>query len=115
MSRRPDGGFLQFPARLIGKADDMTSTGLCARVDRAIDRALEDRRIVGTVVLVARRGDIVYRRAAGFADREAGRSLEENDIFLLASITKTIASTSEATWPTVRFMVRLSAFWCCVW
>ena len=71
-----------------------SSTGLSARVDRAIDRALEDRRIVGTVVLVAERGDIVYRRAAGFADREAGRSLEENDIFLLASITKTIVTAA---------------------
>jgi len=55
-----------------GREDARTwssSTDLSARVDRAIDRALEDRRIVGTVVLVAERGDIVYRRAAGFADR----------------------------------------------
>src|SRR6187401_517911 len=79
-----------------GRADARTwsSTGLSARVDRAIDRALEDRRVVGTVVLVAERGDIVYRRAAGFADREAGRSLEENDIFRLASITKTIVTAA---------------------
>jgi CubicO group peptidase (beta-lactamase class C family) len=63
-------------------------------VDRAIDRALEDRRIVGTVVLVARRGEVVYRRAAGFADREAGRSMQEDDIFLLASIAKPIVTAA---------------------
>jgi CubicO group peptidase (beta-lactamase class C family) len=70
------------------------TVGLRARLDLAIDRALEDRRIVGTVVLVAKRGDIVYRRAAGFADREAGRSMQENCIFLLASVTKPIVTAA---------------------
>ena len=41
--------------------------GLRARLDLAIEHALEDRRIVGTVVLVAKGGDIVYGRAVGFA------------------------------------------------
>ena len=68
--------------------------GLKARLDLAIERALEDRRIVGTVVLVAKGGDIVYRRAAGFADREAGRAMEENCIFLLASVAKPIVTAA---------------------
>ena len=66
--------------------------GLKARLDRAIDSAIEDRRIVGTVVVVAERGDIVYSRAAGFADREPGRSMQENCIFLLASVAKPIVT-----------------------
>jgi CubicO group peptidase (beta-lactamase class C family) len=70
------------------------SVGLSARVDRAIDCALEDRRIVGCVVLVAQRGGIVYRRAAGFADREARRPMHENAIFLLASIAKPIVTAA---------------------
>lgn len=70
------------------------TTGLRARLDRVIERALEDRRIVGTVVLVAKRGDIVYGRAAGFADREAGRSMQENGIFLLASVAKPIVTAA---------------------
>jgi hypothetical protein len=61
-------GFLQFLEPGIGEADSVT-VGLRARLDRAIERALEERRIVGTVVLVAKGGDIVYSRAAGFADR----------------------------------------------
>jgi len=49
-----------------------TLAALPARVDAAIDRALAERRIVGAVVLVARDGALVHRRAAGYADREAG-------------------------------------------
>jgi CubicO group peptidase (beta-lactamase class C family) len=70
------------------------TVGLRARLDQAIERALEDRRIVGTVVLVANGGDIVYRRAAGFADREAGRPMQEPCIFLLASVAKPIVTAT---------------------
>ncbi|TPI14584.1 hypothetical protein FJW10_24725 [Mesorhizobium sp. B4-1-1] len=41
------------------------------RVDQVADGAIEERRIVGAVVVVARRGKILYGRAAGVADREA--------------------------------------------
>ena len=68
--------------------------GLRARLDRAITNALEERRIVGTVVLVAKGGDIVYGRAAGFADREAGRSMQEKSIFLLSSVAKPIVTAA---------------------
>src|SRR4030095_7783267 len=70
------------------------SVDLRARLDRAIDRALEDRRIVGTVVLVAQGGDVVYGRAARFADREGGRQMEESAIFLLSSVAKPIVTAS---------------------
>jgi CubicO group peptidase (beta-lactamase class C family) len=68
--------------------------GLRARLDRAIERALGDRRIVGAVVLVARRGDLIYGRAAGFADREAGRAMQESSIFLLSSVAKPIVTAA---------------------
>jgi CubicO group peptidase (beta-lactamase class C family) len=64
------------------------------RLDQAIERALEDRRIVGTVVLVAKDGDLVYGRAAGFADKEAGRSMQEHCIFLLSSVAKPIVTAA---------------------
>ena len=67
---------------------------LRARLDRVIERALEDRRIVGTVVVVAKKGHVAYGRAAGFADREAGRSMRVNDIFLLASVAKPIVTAA---------------------
>ncbi|HEV7278354.1 MAG TPA: serine hydrolase domain-containing protein [Devosiaceae bacterium] len=63
------------------------------RVDAVVDDALGTR-IVGTVIMAARDGDIIYRRAAGFADREAGRAMEEDAIFRLASVTKPMVATT---------------------
>jgi CubicO group peptidase (beta-lactamase class C family) len=62
-------------------------------VDSAIDAALGSR-IVGCVILIKEDGRLVYSRAAGFADREAGRQVEENAIFRLASFTKPIVATT---------------------
>lgn len=77
-------------------AEDATrnAADASARLDAVIDRALAARRIVGTVVLVARHGEIVYRRTAGLADREAGVPMREDTIFLLASITKPIVAAA---------------------
>ena len=58
------------------------------RLDRAIDNALADNRLVGTVVIVARGGKIAYRRAAGFADRESQKPMQTDSIFRFASVTK---------------------------
>lgn len=67
---------------------------LSRRVDDAIDRALKAERLVGVVVLIARDGTTVHRRAAGFADRETGRPMRDGAIFRLASLTKTIVATA---------------------
>jgi hypothetical protein len=42
------------------------------QIDSVIEAALTEHRIVGTVVLIARDGEVVYENAAGFADRESG-------------------------------------------
>jgi CubicO group peptidase (beta-lactamase class C family) len=67
---------------------------LKSRLDGVIDYALSNEYVVGTVVLVAREGKTVYRRAAGFADREAGTPMTEDTIFRLASMTKPIVSAT---------------------
>lgn len=67
---------------------------LTQRLDAAIDRAIADRRIVGTVVVVMQDGKVVYRRAAGQADREAGRAMEADAIFRLASVSKPIVTAA---------------------
>ena len=70
---------------------------LSKRVDAAIDRAVDEARIVGTVVMVWRGGEPVYERAAGFADREAGRATALDTIFRFASVTKPfVAATALA-------------------
>jgi len=63
-------------------------------IDSAIDRALAEQRIVGAVVLIAQDGDIVYRRAAGLADRESGTPMREHAVFRLASLTKPIVTAA---------------------
>jgi len=90
-------------AGLAGAAALMTSapthalardTALADRLDRTIDQALADRRIVGTVITLMRAGEVAYRRAAGHADREAGREMRPDALFRLASLSKTILSAA---------------------
>jgi CubicO group peptidase (beta-lactamase class C family) len=67
---------------------------LADRLNQVIDRALAENRIVGTDILVARNGRVVFARAAGFADRENGRPVHNDTIFRLASMTKPIVSAA---------------------
>ncbi|OKB68414.1 serine hydrolase [Serratia marcescens] len=73
----------------------MSEYGLTAKaIDDAIDKALSDKRLVGAVILVAQGGETIYRRAAGMADREAGKPMAFNTLFRLASVSKPIVSTA---------------------
>jgi CubicO group peptidase (beta-lactamase class C family) len=63
-------------------------TSLASAIDVAIDEALTEGRIAGTVVLVAEDGKIIYERAAGHADREAGTAMQTDTPFRFASVTK---------------------------
>lgn len=67
---------------------------LQARLDDVIDRALAEQRIVGAVVLVSRKGEAAYGRAAGLADREAGRPMALDTVFRLSSVTKPIVAAA---------------------
>lgn len=68
--------------------------GMGARLDAAIDHALASQRIVGTVVVVLHDGNVVYRRAAGLADRETATPMREDEIFRLASVSKPIVTVA---------------------
>lgn len=67
---------------------------LTERVDSVIDTAIAEQRVVGATVLIARHGETVYSRAAGFADREAGRVLAPHTLFRLSSVSKVYASVA---------------------
>jgi CubicO group peptidase (beta-lactamase class C family) len=71
-----------------------TDSTVSSRVQAAIDRAIDEERIVGTVVLIARDGSIVHRSANGFADREQQRAMREETIFRFSSVTKPIVSSA---------------------
>ena len=79
------------PARPAGELVVEPDAALAKRIDPVIDKAIKDT-VVGAVVVVARDGKIVYRRAAGFSDREAKRATKEDTIFRYASMTKPIVS-----------------------
>lgn len=64
------------------------------RLDAVIDRWVSQEKIVGMVAMVAKDGKIVYRRAAGWADRENGIPVTEDTIFRHASNTKAIVSVA---------------------
>ncbi|MDM5213218.1 serine hydrolase domain-containing protein [Peribacillus sp. NJ4] len=73
---------------------DKDIMGLSKRVDEVINKAIENNKIVGTVTLVSNDGDLIYKRVAGYANREEKTKMEQDSIFRLASVTKPIVSAA---------------------
>lgn len=67
---------------------DATAWDRARALDAVIGDAVGSGRIVGTTVVAAKRGEVVYRRAAGFADRETQHRISEDRVYRLASMTK---------------------------
>ncbi|MES0370929.1 MAG: serine hydrolase domain-containing protein [Mariprofundaceae bacterium] len=61
-------------------------------MDALIDRHIEQKKIAGAVVMVARKGKIAYFRAAGLAD--VGKPMKRDTMFRVVSMTKPITSTA---------------------
>lgn len=76
------------------KPAEQASDPLERGVDLAVQRALDERRVVGAIVIVMRDGQVVYRKAHGLADREASRPMKLDDLHRLASLTKPIVSVA---------------------
>ena len=70
------------------------STERLARIDGALQRAVDGGEVAGAVVLVLRDGQPVYERAVGWADREAGRRMTPDAIVRIASQTKALTSVA---------------------
>ena len=64
------------------------------RIDRLLQRYVDEDRIGGAVALVLRDGQRVYERAVGWSDKEAGRRMAADSIFRIASQTKAITSVA---------------------
>src|SRR5688572_6336633 len=63
-------------------------------IDRALQRYIDTDRVAGLVGLVMQDGQVVYEKAFGWADREAGRRMTPDTIFRIASQTKALTSTA---------------------
>jgi len=72
---------------------EQPDAALAGRVDAVLDGYVGSS-IVGAVVHVVRDGRLVYRRAAGHADRESGRAMAVDTPFRLASVTKPYVTTA---------------------
>ena len=67
---------------------------LSAGIQAVVQQALDERRLVEAVVLVARGGTLIHSQAAGWADRENHRKMTVDAIFRLASVSKPIVSAA---------------------
>ncbi|MEX2110741.1 MAG: serine hydrolase domain-containing protein [Gemmatimonadaceae bacterium] len=70
------------------------ATDRLARIDQMMQRYVDANHIAGAVALVMRDGRVVYERAVGWADKEAGRRMTPDAIFRIASQTKAITSVA---------------------
>jgi len=84
-----------FVSSAAGQTGTLTfSKDRLARVDGLLDQYAKEGRIAGAVALVLQDGKPVYERAVGFSDKEAGRRMETNTLFRIASQTKAITSAA---------------------
>lgn len=70
------------------------STERLARIGKRMQEYIDQNKVAGTVTLVARHGKIANFEALGYSDREKKIPMNKNDIFVLMSMTKPIASTA---------------------
>jgi CubicO group peptidase (beta-lactamase class C family) len=65
-----------------------------ARIDRMCEEEVANGNLPGIVSLVARNGKIVHWKAYGMADNQAGKKMERDAIFRIASQSKAITATA---------------------
>ena len=68
--------------------------GPLAEIARRMQGFVDDQQVSGAVTLVARQGRIVHLEAVGQADLEAGRPMQKDTLFAVASMTKPITATA---------------------
>src|SRR5262245_12754456 len=63
-----------------------------ARLGGALKQEVDQGRLPGAVVMVARKGKLVYADAIGFQDKAAGTPMSRDSIFRIYSMTKPLVS-----------------------
>jgi CubicO group peptidase (beta-lactamase class C family) len=64
------------------------------RIGSTVQRDIDDKRIAGAVTLVLRHDRLVWLKAQGMADREAGKPMQTDTMFRICSMTKPITSVA---------------------
>jgi CubicO group peptidase (beta-lactamase class C family) len=65
-----------------------------ARINTAMQRYVDEKKLAGILTLVARRGKVVHFEKFGMADVEAGRPMQLDTLFRIYSMTKPITTTA---------------------
>ena len=88
----PAAGADQLPA---AKPESVgLSSARLERLAQAIRRAVDEGRMPGAVVAIARRGKLAYHEAFGFVDKSTNTPMPKDAIFALASMTKPMAAVA---------------------
>jgi CubicO group peptidase (beta-lactamase class C family) len=91
----PAAGVAQVPAvHRSATAAPAFATDRLARIDRLLQQYVDSNQIGGAVGLVLRDGEVVYQRAVGWADKDAGRRMTPDAIFRIASQSKALTSAA---------------------
>ena len=64
------------------------------RLSATLEQYVKDGRMSGNVALIARKGKVIYHKAFGASDIEAGKKMTNDAIFRIASQTKAIVSVA---------------------
>src|SRR5258705_9092989 len=84
------------------------SAGQLSLIDKVVDEDISQRHLPGAVVLIGRKGQVVWRKAYGARDVEPAREAMSTDtIFDLASLTKVVATATSIMILVERGKVRL--------
>lgn len=88
-----------FPLLLIGqKADVTTATGISqerlTHIDNFVTQRINDQKVAGAVVLIARNGEIAYHNAYGQLDKGTGVEMPKDGIFEIMSMTKPVTAVA---------------------
>ncbi|MGD1076560.1 MAG: exo-beta-N-acetylmuramidase NamZ domain-containing protein, partial [Thermodesulfovibrionales bacterium] len=83
------------PANAAASPTERLHADQMAPIAGIVEKAIGDGKTPGAVILVGNQGEIVYRRAFGYRSLEPEKiPMTEDTIFDLASLTKTIATTT---------------------
>lgn len=75
-----------------GSSTTVPSTSL-SLVQNVVQKAIDNKLLVGAAVIVAQHGKVIHREALGLSDRERSISMTTDTVFRLASVSKIIVST----------------------
>jgi CubicO group peptidase (beta-lactamase class C family) len=64
------------------------------RIREALKGEIDQDKLPGTVVMVARKGQLVYADAVGFQDKSAGKAMALDSVFRIYSMTKPLVSVA---------------------